>query len=79
MEARGWYTLGVDDPGRVRGRAACTGVSVLHVFKFVLCGRLKDSSWVLLSETTCRGASLTRKRTPLGPYRRPMPRVLMGT
>ena len=23
-----------------------------------------------------RGASLTRKRTPLGPYRRPMPRVL---
>ena len=23
-----------------------------------------------------RGASLIRKRTPLGPYRRPMPRVL---
>ena len=23
-----------------------------------------------------RGTSLTRKRTPLGPYRRPMPRVL---
>ena len=25
-----------------------------------------------------RGTSLTRKRTPLGPYRRPMPRVLGG-
>ena len=24
----------------------------------------------------CRGTSLTRKRTPLAPYRRPMPRVL---
>ena len=26
-----------------------------------------------------RGTSLTRKRTPLGPYRRPMPRVLGGS
>ena len=26
-----------------------------------------------------RGTSLTRKRTPLGPYRRPMPRVLEGS
>ena len=25
------------------------------------------------------GTSLTRKRTPLGPYRRPMPRVLEGS
>ena len=25
------------------------------------------------------GTSLTRKRTPLGPYRRPMPRVLGGS
>ena len=25
-----------------------------------------------------RGTSLTRKRTPLGPYRRPMPRILGG-
>ena len=25
-----------------------------------------------------RGTSLIRKRTPLGPYRRPMPRFLMG-
>jgi len=25
-----------------------------------------------------RGTSLSRKRTPLGPYRRPMPRVLGG-
>ena len=25
------------------------------------------------------GASLTGKRTPLGPYRRPMPRVLGGS
>ena len=26
-----------------------------------------------------RGTSLTRKRTPLGPYRRPMPRVRGGS
>ena len=26
-----------------------------------------------------RGTSLTRKRSPLGPYRRPMPRVLWGS
>ena len=26
-----------------------------------------------------RGTSLTRKRTPLAPYRRPMPRVLGGS
>ena len=26
-----------------------------------------------------RGTSLTRKRSPLGPYRRPMPRVLGGS
>ena len=26
-----------------------------------------------------RGASLTRKRAPLGPYRRPMPRILRGS
>ena len=26
-----------------------------------------------------RGASLTRKRTPLGPYRRPMPRIHGGS
>ena len=26
-----------------------------------------------------RGTLLIRKRTPLGPYRRPMPRVLMGS
>ena len=28
--------------------------------------------------TLCRGLSLTRNRTPLGPYRRPMPMVLGG-
>ena len=27
----------------------------------------------------CRGTSLARKRNPLGPYRRPMPRVLGGS
>ena len=30
-------------------------------------------------KTVYRGNSLTRKRTPLGPYRRPMPRVLGGS
>ena len=28
---------------------------------------------------TYRGTSLVRKRTPLGPYSRPMPRVLGGS
>ena len=27
----------------------------------------------------CRGTSLARECTPLGPYRRPMPRVLKGS
>ena len=31
------------------------------------------------NEPYYRGTSLTRKRNPLGPYRRPMPRVLGGT
>ena len=30
-------------------------------------------------KVTYRGTSLTRKRTPLGPHRRPMPRVLGGS
>ena len=29
--------------------------------------------------TGCRGTSLTRKRPPLGPYHRPVPRVLRGS
>ena len=29
-------------------------------------------------EMPCRGTSLTGKRTPPGPYRRPLPRVLRG-
>jgi len=32
-----------------------------------------------LPNTYFRGTSLTRKRTSLGPYRRPMPRVLGGS
>ena len=31
------------------------------------------------SAKSCRGSSFTRKRTPLGSYRRPMPRVLGGS
>ena len=47
-------------------------VSVAHFL-----GRLRSlfSAWTL----TCRGTSLTRERTPLGPYRSPMPRVLGGS
>ena len=30
------------------------------------------------AEVDYRGTSLTRERTPLGPYRRPLPRVLAG-
>ena len=32
----------------------------------------------MCASTLYRGISLIRKRTPLGPYRRPMPRVLRG-
>ena len=34
-------------------------------------------TWITSPEY--RGTALTRKRTPLGPYRRPMPRVLGGS
>ena len=40
-----------------------------------LCSRRMQSH---LSCVQYRGTSRTRKRTPLGPYRRPMPRVLGG-
>jgi len=32
----------------------------------------------LRNDTGYRGTSLTRKRTPLGPYRRPIPRRVLG-
>ena len=32
-----------------------------------------------VAENELRGTSLVRKRTPLGPYRKPMPRVLRGS
>jgi len=32
-----------------------------------------------LSRGACRGTALIRKRIPLRPYRRPMPRVLWGS
>ena len=35
-------------------------------------------SALLMSDSCNRGTSLIRKRTPLGPYRRPVPRVLGG-
>ena len=36
-------------------------------------------AWGCRNSGTYRGTSLTRKRTPLGPYRRPMLRVLGGS
>ena len=39
----------------------------------------RTAPWVaLFRDQPYRGTSHTRKRTPLGPYRRPMPRVLEG-
>ena len=35
--------------------------------------------WVCLTRATYGGTSLKRRRTPLGPYRRPMTRVLGGS
>ena len=39
----------------------------------------KDVPWIVDAENEYRGTSLIVKRTPLGPYRRPMPRVLGGS
>ena len=36
-------------------------------------------AWGCRYSGTYRGTSHTRKRTPLGPFRRPMPRVLGGS
>ena len=38
-----------------------------------------DNPYALRYAVAYRGTSLTKKRTPLGPYRRPMPRVLGGS
>ena len=41
---------------------------------------LSRVTWTMrVVHMTYMGTSLTRKCTPLGPYRRPMPRVLGGT
>jgi len=46
-------------------------------------GGTRDANRFLPDETVSffhyRGTSLTRRRTPLAPYRRPMPRVLGGS
>jgi len=53
-----------------------TAVSLKHIFetpsfKYVFPARL--------AAATCTGASLIRKSTALGPYRRPLPRVIGGS
>ena len=42
----------------------------------VLCSKSLGSSPRVFPNAAYRGTSLIRKRTPLGPYRRPVPRVL---
>jgi len=38
------------------------------------------TQWIpTIAEIRYRGTSLTRERNPLGPYRRPLPRVLWGS
>ena len=49
----------------------------LYVTQFGTC-RGRISSVVLSHVFLYRGTSITGKRTPLGPYRRPIPRVLGG-
>ena len=49
----------------------CLGGSACPQFRVTLVGPPASHEY--------RGASLIRKRTPLGPYRRPMPRVLRGS
>ena len=47
-------------------------------YESVKCGA--ERAWgYQVGEPEYRGASLIRQRTPLGPYRRPMPRVLGGS
>ena len=57
----------------------------IHIYKHIYIERKNTSEGLFqLAEDvawpeTYRGTSLTRKRTPLGPYRRPVPRVLGGS
>ena len=53
-----------------RPRAPAIEVRLEHVVQHLLGG------WEFV---VYRGTSHTRKRTPLGPYRRPLPRVLGGS
>ena len=41
----------------------------IHTHKYIY-------TYIYIHEMTYRGTSLTRKRTPLVPYTRPMPRAL---
>ena len=66
-----------DQPGRYRGRL---GLSELKEGHFPAGGGHSSSGREGDREAAVkkyrRSTSLTRKRNPLGPYRRPMPRVL---
>ena len=76
-----WETFGVFPTGRRMLRSG-------HVYQFPLDG-LNPSATLTWSRNSCdtftlgteryRGTSLIRKCNPLGPYRRPMPRVLGGS
>ena len=59
--------------GSYRGAFSWRGTPVSP--KCALCGGPLAYAWRDAFQAY-RGTSLTRKRTPLGPYRKPMPRVL---
>jgi hypothetical protein len=67
----------------VRFRVLGLGLRVKDLGFMVKGGRSSEMSVYLQTVASChshyRGTSLRRKRTPLGPYLMPMPRVLGGS
>ena len=65
------------------GRALDKARSSAEVIDGLIDGLKPAGAWLLKRNQVIlghyRGTSLTRKRPPLGPYRRPMPRVLGGS
>jgi hypothetical protein len=64
------------------GRVACGESHHFESKKSTFCLRvamLTRTDWEPSTVWLHRGTSLTRKHTPLEPYRRPMPRVLRGS
>ena len=74
-------------PGTSHPKLLISGLGAPDVHSVGYYGRTSLGTWgvprgvhrLLVCDKVCRGTLLTRKRTPLGPYCRPMPRVQVGS